>query len=144
MSTINEIQDDIIEEFTITDDWMDRYQMLIDLGNDQEELANSEKTEDNIIVGCQSRVWIVCEYKNGLLYFRGESDALIVKGLVALLLKVVNGQTPTDIVEADLYFVEAIGLSDHLSPTRSTGFTSMIKQVKNYAIAYKVHENNKV
>lgn len=141
MSSINEIQDEIVEEFSISDDWMDRYQMLIDLGNDQEELPAADKTESNIIDGCQSRVWIVCEYRDGRLYFRGESDALIVKGLVALLLKVVDGQTPHEIIDADLYFVSKIGLSEHLSPTRSNGLVAMINKIRTYAIAYQSQES---
>lgn len=135
--TINETQDEIIEEFTALDDWMDRYQMLIDLGEEQAPLADADKTEQNLIDGCQSRVWIVCEEKNGRLHFRADSDALIVKGLVALVLQVVNDHRPDEIYAADLYFIERIGLRDHLSPTRSNGLLAMVKQIRMYALAFQ-------
>ncbi|MGM9694563.1 MAG: SufE family protein [Alloprevotella sp.] len=135
--TINETQDEIIEEFTALDDWMDRYQMLIDLGEEQTPLADADKTEQNLIDGCQSRVWIVCEEKDGKLHFRADSDALIVKGLVALVLQVVNGHRPDEVYAADLYFIERIGLRDHLSPTRSNGLLAMVKQIRMYALAFQ-------
>lgn len=135
--TINETQDEIIEEFTALDDWMDRYQMLIDLGEEQASLADADKTEQNLIDGCQSRVWIVCEEKDGKLHFRADSDALIVKGLVALVLQVVNDHRPDEIYAADLYFIERIGLRDHLSPTRSNGLLAMVKQIRMYALAFQ-------
>ena len=135
--TINENQDEIIEEFTALDDWMDRYQMLIDLGEEQAPLADADKTEQNLIDGCQSRVWIVCEEKDGKLHFRADSDALIVKGLVALVLQVVNDHRPDEIYAADLYFIERIGLRDHLSPTRSNGLVAMVKQIRMYALAFQ-------
>lgn len=135
--TINETQDEIIEEFTALDDWMDRYQMLIDLGEEQTPLADADKTEQNLIDGCQSRVWIVCEEKDGKLHFRADSDALIVKGLVALVLQVVNDHRPDEIYAADLYFIERIGLRDHLSPTRSNGLLAMVKQIRMYALAFQ-------
>lgn len=135
--TINETQDEIIEEFTALDDWMDRYQMLIDLGEEQASLADADKTEQNLIDGCQSRVWIVCEEKDGRLHFRADSDALIVKGLVALVLQVVNDHRPDEIYAADLYFIERIGLRDHLSPTRSNGLLAMVKQIRMYALAFQ-------
>ena len=135
--TINETQDEIIEEFTALDDWMDRYQMLIDLGEEQTPLADADKTEQNLIDGCQSRVWIVCEEKDGRLHFRADSDALIVKGLVALVLQVVNDHRPDEIYAADLYFIERIGLRDHLSPTRSNGLVAMVKQIRMYALAFQ-------
>ena len=135
--TINETQDEIIEEFTALDDWMDRYQMLIDLGEEQAPLADADKTEQNLIDGCQSRVWILCEEKNGKLHFRADSDALIVKGLVALVLQVVNDHRPDEIYAADLYFIERIGLRDHLSPTRSNGLLAMVKQIRMYALAFQ-------
>ena len=135
--TINETQDKIIEEFTALDDWMDRYQMLIDLGEEQAPLADADKTEQNLIDGCQSRVWIVCEEKDGRLHFRADSDALIVKGLVALVLQVVNDHRPDEIYAADLYFIERIGLRDHLSPTRSNGLLAMVKQIRMYALAFQ-------
>ena len=135
--TINETQDEIIEEFTALDDWMDRYQMLIDLGEEQAPLADADKTEQNLIDGCQSRVWIVCEEKDGKLHFRADSDALIVKGLVALVLQVVNDHRPDEIYAADLYFIERIGLRDHLSPPRSNGLLAMVKQIRMYALAFQ-------
>ena len=135
--TINETQDEIIEEFTALDDWMDRYQMLIDLGEEQAPLADADKTEQNLIDGCQSRVWILCEEKDGRLHFRADSDALIVKGLVALVLQVVNDHRPDEIYAADLYFIERIGLRDHLSPTRSNGLVAMVKQIRMYALAFQ-------
>jgi len=135
--TINETQDEIIEEFCQLDDWMDRYQLLIDLGEEQSPLGEEEKTSQNLIDGCQSRVWIVCEEKNGVLNFRAESDALIVKGLVTLVLRVLSGHTPQDILDADLYFIQRIGLTEHLSPTRSNGLLAMVKQIRMYALAYK-------
>ena len=135
--TINETQDEIIEEFTALDDWMDRYQMLIDLGEEQAPLADADKTEQNLIDGCQSRVWIVCEEKDGKLHFRADSDALIVKGLVALVLQVVNDHRPDEIYASDLYFIERIGLRDHLSPTRSNGLLAMVKQIRMYALAFQ-------
>ena len=135
--TINEIQDEIITEFSELDDWMDRYQMLIDLGNDQPPLPAKEKIESNLIEGCQSRLWLVCESHNNLLYFRAESDALIVKGIVMLLIRVLNGHTPDDILNTELYFIDKIGLREHLSPTRSNGLLSMLKQMRMYALPFK-------
>lgn len=134
--TINEIQDEIIEEFLELDDWMDRYQLLIDMGNDQPSLPEKYKTEQNLIDGCQSRVWLQADLVDGHVHFQAESDALIVKGIVALLLRVLNDQTPKDILDADLYFIEQIGLREHLSPTRSNGLLAMLKQMKMYALAY--------
>lgn len=136
--TINEIQDEVIEEFADFDDWMDKYQMLIDLGNDLGTLDEKYKTEQNLIDGCQSRVWLQCDYVDGKLVFSAESDALIVKGIIALLIRVVNGHTPEEIRDADLYFIEKIGLKDHLSPTRSNGLLAMVKQIKAYAVAYSM------
>ncbi len=140
MPTINEIQDEIIEEFLPLDDWMDRYQLLIDMGEELPPLAPEEKTEQNLIDGCQSRVWLVCERQGDLLNFRAESDALIVRGIVALLLRVVSGHTPEEILSADLYFIPRIGLSEHLSPTRANGLLAMVKQVRNYALVMKAVE----
>ena len=136
MSTINEKQDEVIEEFEGFTDWMDKYQMLIDLGNDLEPLDAKYKTEQNLIDGCQSRVWLQADYKDGLLYFTADSDALITKGIIALLIEVLSGQAPKDIADADLYFIDRIGLRDHLSPTRSNGLLAMVKQIKMYAVAY--------
>lgn len=141
--SINEIQDEVIAEFSDFDDWMDRYQLLIDLGNEQEPLDEAYKTEENLIEGCQSRVWLQCDEADGKLLFRAESDALIVKGIIALLIKVVSGHTPDEILDADLYFIDRIGLREHLSPTRSNGLLSMVKQMRMYALAYKAKEVNK-
>ena len=138
--TINEQQDEVIEEFSELDDWMDRYQLLIDLGEEQEPLPDNEKTEQNLIDGCQSRVWLVCDENNGILTFRAESDALIVKGIVSLLIRVVSGHTPQEILDADLYFIREIGLTEHLSPTRSNGLLAMIKQMRMYALAFRTKE----
>ena len=134
--TINETQDEIIEEFSALDDWMDKYQLLIDLGSEQEPLANQYKTEQNLIDGCQSRVWLQADYEDGIIRFSAESDALIVKGIVTLLIRVLSGHTPQDILNADLYFIEQIGLKEHLSPTRSNGLLAMVKQMRMYALAF--------
>ena len=134
--TINEIQDEIIEEFSSFDDWMDKYQLLIDLGNEQEPLDDRYKTEQNLIDGCQSRVWLQADLKDGRLFFTAESDALIVKGIVALLIRVLSGHTPQEILDSDLYFIEEIGLKEHLSPTRSNGLLAMVKQMRMYALAF--------
>ena len=135
--TINEIQDEIIEEFSGFDDWMDKYQLLIDLGNEQAPLDEKYKTESNLIDGCQSRVCLQCDYSDGLLHFTAESDALIVKGIIALLIRVLSDHTPQEIIDADLYFIDKIGLKEHLSPTRSNGLLAMMKQMKMYALAFK-------
>ena len=140
--TIQEIQDEIIEEFSELDDWMDRYQLLIDLGNEQEPLDEKYKTESNLIDGCQSRVWLQADYRDDKLWFTAESDALIVKGIVSLLIRVLSGHTPQEILDADLYFIEKIGLREHLSPTRSNGLLAMLKQMKLYALAFKAIHNS--
>ena len=137
MKTINELQDEVIEEFSDFDDWMDKYQLLIDLGNEQEPLAPEYKNDQNLIDGFQSRVWLQADLVDGKVEFQAESDALIVKGIIALLIKVVSGHTPDEILENDLYFIEAIGLKDHLSPTRSNGLLAMVKQMRMYALAFK-------
>ena len=137
MSTINEIQAEIIEEFSDFDDWMDRYQLLIDLGSSQQPLDEKYKTEQNLIDGCQSRVWLQAGLMDHRIHFTAESDALIVKGIVALLIRVLSDHTPQEILDADLYFIERIGLKDHLSPTRSNGLLAMVKQMKLYALAFK-------
>lgn len=134
--TINEIQDEIIDEFNDFDDWMDKYQMLIDLGNELEPLDEKYKTDDNLIDGCQSRVWVQCDLVDNRIQLQAESDALIVKGIVALLLRVLSNHTPQEILDADLYFIDEIGLREHLSPTRSNGLLAMIKQIRIYALAY--------
>lgn len=137
MKTINELQDEVIEEFSSFDDWMDKYQLLIDLGNDQQPLDPKYKTEQNLIDGCQSRVWLQADLVNGKVVFQAESDALIVKGIISLLIQVVSGHTPDEILESDLYFIEKIGLKEHLSPTRSNGLLAMVKQMRMYALAFK-------
>ncbi len=138
MQTINEIQDEIIEEFEDFEDWLDRYQLLIDMGNEQKPLPEGEKNDQNLIEGCQSRLWLVCNQNaDGTLVFQAESDALIVKGIVTLLIRVLSGHTPDEILNADLYMIDRIGLRDHLSPTRSNGLLSMLKQMRMYALAFK-------
>ena len=136
METINEIQDEIIEEFAGLDDWMDKYQLLIDMGNEQQPLPEQYKTEQNLIDGCQSRVWLQADEADGIVSFRAESDALIVKGIVSLLIRVLSGHTPQEILDADLYFIDEIGLKEHLSPTRSNGLLAMVKQMRAYALAF--------
>lgn len=135
--TINEAQDEVIAEFSDFDDWMDRYQLLIDLGNEQAPLDEKYKTDQNLIEGCQSRVWLLADEVDGKLVFQAESDALIVKGIIALLIKVLSGHTPDEILNADLYFIDRIGLREHLSPTRSNGLLAMVKQMRMYALAFK-------
>lgn len=141
MSTIKEKQEDIIEEFNSFDDWMDRYQLLIDLGSEQQPLDEQYKSDSNLIEGCQSRVWLQADLMpDGTVRFLAESDALIVKGIVSLLVKVYSGHTPDEILDNEPYFVEAIGLKEHLSPTRSNGLVAMIKQMKMYALAFKTKQ----
>lgn len=140
MKTINELQDEVIEEFSDFDDWMDKYQLLIDLGNEQEPLDEKYKTEQNLIDGCQSRVWLQADMEDGNVVFQAESDALIVKGIIALLIKVVSGHTPDEILNSDLYFIEKIGLKEHLSPTRSNGLLALVKQMRMYALAFKAKQ----
>lgn len=140
MKTINELQDEVIEEFSDFDDWMDKYQLLIDLGNEQEPLDEKYKTEQNLMDGCQSRVWLQADMEDGNVVFQAESDALIVKGIIALLIKVVSGHTPDEILNSDLYFIEKIGLKEHLSPTRSNGLLAMVKQMRMYALAFKAKQ----
>ena len=135
--SINEIQDEIIEEFSAFDDWMDRYSLLIEYGNGLSAMPEEDKNEKNLIDGCQSRVWLQADLVNGLVLFQAESDALIVKGMVALLVRVLTNHTPQEILDADLYFIERIGLKEHLSPTRSNGLLAMLKQMKMYALAFK-------
>ncbi|WP_277233663.1 SufE family protein [Phocaeicola salanitronis] len=140
MKTINELQDEVIEEFSDFEDWMDKYQLLIDLGNEQEPLDEKYKTEENLIDGCQSRVWLQADMEDGRIVFQAESDALIVKGIIALLIKVLSGHTPDEILNADLYFIDKLGLKEHLSPTRSNGLLAMVKQIRMYALAFKAKE----
>ncbi|MBD5358555.1 MAG: SufE family protein [Bacteroides sp.] len=140
--TINETQNEIIEEFEGLTDWMDRYAYIIDLGNTLPEFPDSGKTPQNLIEGCQSRVWITArQNEDGKIHFQADSDALIVKGIVALLMRVLDNRTPDEILEADLYFIDKIGLKEHLSPTRSNGLLAMVKQIHNYALAFKMLNN---
>ena len=136
--SINEIQDEIIEEFAEFTEWMDKYQMLIDLGNELDGLDAEYKNDQNLIDGCQSRGWLQCDIKDGKLVFTADSDALITKGIIALLIRVVSGHTPKEILDTDLYFIERIGLHQHLSPTRSNGLLSMVKKIKAYALAFNM------
>ncbi|MGP1462087.1 SufE family protein [Tannerella sp.] len=139
--TINEIQDGVIEEFSVFDDWMDKYALLIDMGNALPPLNDRHKTSNNLIEGCQSRVWLQADYTDGQVIFQGESDAVIVKGIVSLLIRVLSHHTPQEILDADLYFIERIGLKEHLSPTRSNGLVAMLKQMKMYALAFSAQAN---
>lgn len=134
--TINEAQDEVIAEFNDFTDWMDKYQMLIDLGSELDALDEQHKNDSNLIDGCQSRVWIQCDVKEGRLFFTADSDALIVKGIIALLIQVLSGHTAKEILDADLYFIDRIGLREHLSPTRSNGLLAMVKRIKAYALVY--------
>ena len=140
--TINEIQDELIEETADLTDWMDRYAYIIEMGESVDPMPDQEKTPDNLIEGCQSRVWIAAKLDNeGKVEFQADSDALIVKGIVAMLLHVLNGHTPKEILDADLYFIDRMGLKEHLSPTRSNGLVAMVKQMRMYALAFSVSEN---
>ncbi|MDR0438215.1 MAG: SufE family protein [Bacteroidales bacterium] len=138
MNTIPEIEHQIVEEFSKFDEWLDRYNYLIELGRECPVISESEKTEANLIKGCQSRVWLSTEFVNGKIIFKADSDAVITKGIASLLIRVFSNQTPDDILNADLTFLDTIGLRTHLSPTRSNGLTAMIKQMKLYAMAYKM------
>ena len=138
--TINELQNNVIEEFADFDDWMDKYALLMDLGNSLPPLEEKYKTESNLIEGCQSRVWLQADYVDGKILFKGESDAVIVKGIVSLLISILSDHTPQEILDADLYFIEKIGLKEHLSPTRSNGLVAMVKQMRMYALAFRTKE----
>lgn len=138
--TINELQNNVIEEFADFDDWMDKYALLIDLGNSLPPLEEKYKTESNLIEGCQSRVWLQADYVDGKILFKGESDAVIVKGIVSLLISILSDHTPQEILDTDLYFIEKIGLKEHLSPTRSNGLVAMVKQMRMYALAFRTKE----
>ncbi len=143
--TIDDVQNEIIDEFSIFDDWMDKYAYLIDLGNELSNLSNSKKNDQNLIEGCQSKVWFSANYVDGKIVFNADSDAIITKGIASLLIRVLSGYTPDEILNADLFFIEKIGLHQHLSPTRSNGLMSMIKQLKLYAMAYKsLNKQNKI
>lgn len=139
MMTINELQDEVIEEFECFEDWLDRYQLIIDYANElaQHPFPESDRTEQNLIDGCQSQVWFTARMEDGKIFYNGDSDAILVKGIVALLLHVLNGHTPEEIASTDLYFIDKIGLREHLSPTRSNGVAAMLKQMKLYALAFK-------
>lgn len=136
--TIQEIEQQIIDEFANFDEWLDKYSYLIELGKDCPVIDEKDKTESNLIKGCQSRVWLSCQQRDGRLYFAADSDAVITKGIISLLIRTFDGQTPQDILDADLNFIDVIGLKEHLSPTRSNGLTSMLKQMKMYALAYSM------
>lgn len=138
--TINEIQDQIIEEFSIFEDWMDKYNYLIELGRECPIIEEKDKKDNNLIKGCQSRVWVSAEIIDGKMVIKADSDAVITKGIVTLLLRVFNNQTPKDVYNSELYFIDKIGLSTHLSPTRSNGLLAMVKQIKLYALAFTVKE----
>lgn len=141
MESINDIQEEIIDEFSGFDDWMDRYSYIIELGNAVEPLDAKYKVPENIIEGCQSRVWLNAEQQpDGTINFSADSDAIIVKGIIALLIRVLSGHTPDEILESDLHFIEAIGLREHLSPTRSNGLLAMVKQMRMYALAFKARQ----
>jgi len=141
MATINELQDEIIAEFEGFDDWMDRYQYIIEMGNAMPALDEQYKTASNLIDGCQSRVWLQADYNDGAIHFSADSDAIIVKGIISMLLRVLSDRTPQEILDADLYFIERIGLHQHLSPTRSNGLLAMVKQIRAYAIAFSAAGN---
>ncbi len=136
--TIPEIEQSIIDEFSLYEEWLDKYSYLIELGKECPMIEEKDKTESNLIKGCQSRVWLSCEHRDGVLYFAADSDAVITKGIITLLIRVFNGKTPKEILDADLHFIDVIGLKEHLSPTRSNGLVSMIKQMKAYALAYSM------
>jgi cysteine desulfuration protein SufE len=138
--TIPDIESAIIEEFSAFDDWMDKYNYLIELGKELRVIDEKYKVQNNLISGCQSRVWLQAEYRDGRVYFSADSDAVITKGMISLMIRVLDGQTPDDILSAELGFLEQIGLKEHLSPTRSNGLTSMVKQMKLYALAFKTKE----
>ncbi len=140
--TIEKIQNEIIEEFSMFDEWMDKYEYLIELGRDLPQIEPKFKTNEYLINGCQSKVWLNAELKEGKIYFTADSDAIITKGIVALLIRVLNGRTPKEIMNADLYFIDKIGLSENLSPTRSNGLLAMVKQMKMYGMAYNAKLNS--
>lgn len=141
MKTIDQIQDEVVDEFLAFDDWMDKYALLIELGNSLSPLDEQFKVESNLIEGCQSRVWLHAEYRDGKVLYQAESDAVIVKGIVSLLIKVLSGHTPREILDTHLYFIEQIGLTEHLSPTRSNGLLAMVKQMRLYAMVFKAQED---
>ena len=135
--TIKEIQEEIIDEFSMFEDWMERYEYLIEIGKSLPIIKDTYKLDENLIIGCQSKVWLHSEVEDNKIQFTADSDAILTKGLVAILLRVFTNQTPKEILESDLYFIDEIGLKEHLSPTRANGLVSMIKQIKSYALAYQ-------
>ncbi|MBO4588520.1 MAG: SufE family protein [Bacteroidales bacterium] len=139
--TIQEIEQQIIDEFANFDEWIDKYAYIIDLGKECPVIDEKDKTEANLIKGCQSRVWVSCEYREGKVFFKADSDAVITKGIISLLIRVYSGQTPQDILGNEPVFIDQIGLKEHLSPTRSNGLTSMLKQIKMYALAFSLKKN---
>lgn len=142
MKSINEIQEEIIEEFSGFEDWMDKYSLIMDMASSLEPLEDKYKNDGNLIEGCQSRVWLQADFVDGNIIFKGDSDALIVKGIVAMLINTLSGHSPKEILESDLFFIEKIGLKENLSPTRSNGLASMVKQMKLYALAFETKNNN--
>lgn len=141
--TINEKQDEIIAEFEFLDDWLDKYQQIIDKGQSGEKMQETEKIPNNLIEGCQSKVWVTAEYKEGKVYYHGESNTDIAGGIVVMLVEILSGQTPDEILNSELYFIDRIGLKEHLSPTRSNGMLAMVKQMRLYAVAFKAKEEEK-
>lgn len=140
--SLKQIQDEIIEEFSVFNDWLDKYDYLIELGNDLPGIDPEYKTDEYLINGCQSKVWLNADYKDGKIWYHADSDAIIVRGIVALLVKALNGQPPKEIIENDLYFIDEIGLKQNLSPTRSNGLVAMVKKMKTYALAYQAKEKS--
>ncbi len=140
--TIQEKQDEIIDDFSVFSDWMDKYEYIVQLGKELPLIDERYKTDDHLIRGCQSRVWLHADYKDGLIHFTADSDAVITKGLISMVIRVLSGHTPREIMDAEIYFVDAIGLTSHLSPTRSNGLLSMLKQIKAYALALHVQKNS--
>lgn len=140
--TIDEVQNQIIEEFAVFDDWLDKYQYIVDLGNSLEEFPADRQTADNLIDGCQSKVWIISEYADNKVFFKAKSDAVIVKGIVVLLMRVLSGRTPDEILDSNLFFIDKIGLNEHLSPTRSNGLLAMVKKMRLFALVYKTKYEN--
>ncbi|MCK4664439.1 MAG: SufE family protein [Bacteroidales bacterium] len=140
--TIKEIQEEIIEEFAVFDDWIDKYEYLIEIGKELPEISEKDKTKENLIEGCQSKVWLNASFENGVINFTADSDAIITKGIVALLIKVLSNKKPQEIIDCELYFIDKIGLRENLSPTRSNGLLAMMKQMKLYAIAYKTKSSS--
>jgi cysteine desulfuration protein SufE len=139
--TINELQDQVVDEFTVFDDWIDKYNYLIDLGKSLPAIDARHKTNDYLIEGCQSKVWLFPQFENNIITFTADSDAIITRGIVALLVRILSGRTPQEIMNSDLYFIDRIGLKQNLSPTRSNGLLSMVKQIKLYALAYSAKSN---